>query len=186
MGSGGPGPPSSPSGGRRARRGGQAARRGRGRGGETLTAALRRDKIVRMVDLAKNLNQLEGTSWGKAAYPSALVAKCHELREKPLKQFTIEDLRIMIGQNIGLKYLVTLALDRLEVNPLAEGDFYPGDLLKAVLTVEPKFWKHNEPLHMKAATVASRALELARNEDAVVRKSVEEALQHIKKSIKEA
>ena len=40
----------------------------------------------------------------------------------------------MIGQNIGLNFLIPLALDELKQNILAEGDFYEGDLLKSVLT----------------------------------------------------
>jgi contact-dependent growth inhibition (CDI) system CdiI-like immunity protein len=52
----------------------------------------------------------------------------------------VEDLRIMIGQNIGLSYLLPLAIEQLQHDPLVAGDFYPGDLLEAVLRVEPSFW----------------------------------------------
>jgi len=36
---------------------------------------------------------------------------------------------------------VPLALARLEHDPLAEGDFYPGDLLVAALRVPPAYWQ---------------------------------------------
>lgn len=47
----------------------------------------------------------------------------------------------MIGQNIGLKYLIPLALDTLEKNILAEGNLHEGDLLESVLTSNPDYWK---------------------------------------------
>lgn len=46
----------------------------------------------------------------------------------------------MIGQNIGLNYLLPLAIEQLRRDPLVAGDFYPGDLLAAVLRVESGFW----------------------------------------------
>lgn len=61
------------------------------------------------------------------------MIKCHRLRRKPLDQFVAEDLRIMIGQQIGLQYLLPRAIALLSADPLTEGDFYPGDLLKVVL-----------------------------------------------------
>ena len=39
----------------------------------------------------------------------------------------------MIGQGIGLKHLLPMAVEELKKNPLAEGDYYEGDLLIQVL-----------------------------------------------------
>lgn len=50
----------------------------------------------------------------------------------------------MIGQDIGLDYLIPLALETLEDNILSEGDFYPGDLFNAVLRVNKDFWTSNQ------------------------------------------
>ena len=51
----------------------------------------------------------------------------------------------MIGQQIGLFFLIPLALEKLEENPVAEGHFYPGDLLQSVLSVPDEMWKkHSE------------------------------------------
>ena len=92
-------------------------------------------------DRSKTLDQLERTAGGAPEYDSYLVQTCNRLRGKPLIDYTVEDIRIMVGQNIGLKHLVPLALDVLGENPKAEGDFYEGDLLKALLSVEHSFWK---------------------------------------------
>ena len=89
----------------------------------------------------KSLENLEKDYWDEPDYESHLVKTCHQLRKKPLKDFEIEDLRIMIGQNFGLTFLIPIALEKLKPNILAEGDFYEGDLLKSVLTSEASFWK---------------------------------------------
>lgn len=94
----------------------------------------------------KSLENLEKSNWGYSDFDSHLVATCHKLRRKPLDEFTIEDLRIMIGQNIGLKFLIPLALEELYKNILAEGDLYEGDLLQAVLNSETEFWQANKTM----------------------------------------
>ena len=87
------------------------------------------------------LEVLENSIWGKPEFDSNLVVTCHQLRKKQLKYFTIEDLRIMIGQNICLQFLIPLAIEELDKNILAEGVFYEGDLLKMVLTSEVNYWQ---------------------------------------------
>ena len=94
----------------------------------------------------KSLDKLEKRNWGEPDFESHLVTTCYKLRLKPLDEFSIEDLRIMIGQNIGLKFLIPLALEELDKNILAEGDFYEGDLLQAVLNSEAEFWQTNKTL----------------------------------------
>lgn len=88
----------------------------------------------------KTLEALEKSYWGEPTYDSHLVTTCHALRKKPLKDFTTEDLRIMVGQNIGLKYLIPMALEVLKQNILADGDLYDGDLLHSVLRAEEEYW----------------------------------------------
>ena len=90
--------------------------------------------------LFKSLESLEKDYWSEPEFDSHLVRTCHQLRKKQLKDFSIEDLRIMIGQNIGLRYLISLAIEALEKNILAEGDYYEGDLLKSVLTSDVNYW----------------------------------------------
>jgi len=75
-----------------------------------------------------------------------LVNRVLKLRKVPLTQFSVEDLRLMIGQNEGLSYLITLSLDILKDDLFAEGGFFPGDLLQNVLKVPASFWKEHEEL----------------------------------------
>jgi hypothetical protein len=105
----------------------------------------------------RTLEELDSEDWGEPDYPSYLVTTCHRLRRVPIKKFVIEDLRIMIGQQIGLKYLLPLALDRLEEDPFAEGDFYPGDLLKSVLEVSLAFWEQHPDLRQRMEPIIETA-----------------------------
>jgi hypothetical protein len=63
------------------------------------------------------------------------------LRSKALQDYTVEDLRLSIGQGIGLSWLVPLALAQLQQDLLAEGDYYPGDLLSAVSRLPASYWQ---------------------------------------------
>ena len=94
----------------------------------------------------KSLENLEKRKIGEPDTESNLVNKVLMLRKIPLNQFSVENLRLMIGQKEGLIYLVPLALDILKDDLLAEGDFYPGDLLQNVLKVPAMFWKENKEL----------------------------------------
>ncbi|MEU8175339.1 contact-dependent growth inhibition system immunity protein [Microbispora hainanensis] len=69
-----------------------------------------------------------------------LVSTVHALRHRPIGTLDVEDLRLLIGQNVGLPHLLPLALEILRDNPLAEGDMYEGDLLSAVVTRNPATW----------------------------------------------
>jgi hypothetical protein len=90
----------------------------------------------------QSLEQIEGDYWGDPpAEATRLVATVHELRRRPVGALGVEDLRVLIGQRVGLDALVPPALARLEADPLAEGDFYPGDLLSAVVRLPVEYWR---------------------------------------------
>jgi hypothetical protein len=102
--------------------------------------------MVPDVDFSKSLQELEGADWGEPTYPSRLVIECHRLRRVPLNDLTPDNLRMLIGQEIGLAYLVPRALTLLAADPLLEEDYgyYPGDLLWVVLTLPTTFWQEHD------------------------------------------
>jgi len=95
----------------------------------------------RPFELSRTLDELDPPPWGEPTYESSLVTTCHRLRKKPIGQFSVEDFRILIGQDIGAQWLVPLALDILERDPLVSGDFYPGDLLASILRIDSTWWR---------------------------------------------
>jgi len=89
----------------------------------------------------KSIEEIEGAFWddrGDDEWP--LVRRVLAARKKPLRDLTTENLRLLIGQNVALEIVVPRAIAVLEANPLAEGDFYPGDLLESVLSIPRKTW----------------------------------------------
>jgi hypothetical protein len=106
-------------------------------------------------DRNKSLQQLEGQDCSEPTYDSHLVTECHRLRCVPLRDFSPENLRIMIGQQIGLQYLIPLALELLRGDPFTAGDCYEGDLLAAVLRADSRFWIASPGLRAEAARIAS-------------------------------
>ena len=127
-------------------------------------------------DRSRSLQQLGWQDWGEAAYDSHIVTECHRLRRVPLRDFKAEDLRITIGQNLGLEYLVPLALEQLQEDPFAEGAYFPGDLLVSVLGANGEFWRAHPDLREHAATVAERAISLFPTVPDIARQTVTNAV----------
>ena len=104
------------------------------------------------------IEQLERDVWpDPAPDASSLVRRCTELRRKPVSAFTVEELRIMLGQTLGVSALLPRAVRVLCADPLAEGDFYPGDLLTVVLRLPGTAWTGLEPERQRLASVLAEA-----------------------------
>ncbi|MFF0492769.1 contact-dependent growth inhibition system immunity protein [Nocardia sp. NPDC004068] len=88
------------------------------------------------------MEQIDGKIWPElAADATRLMKTVHKLRRKPIDLFSAEDLRILLGQNEVTAVLLPLVLTVLERNPLAEGDYYPGDLLTTTVRIPAEVWK---------------------------------------------
>jgi hypothetical protein len=94
-----------------------------------------------MTDGALSLEQIEHDVWGDPqAGATRLVCTAYELHRKPVASLTPEDLRLLIGQQVGIDVLVPYALALLGSDPLVAGDFHPGDLLVTVMRLPPEYW----------------------------------------------
>jgi len=105
------------------------------------------------------LEDLENDRWPAPEFTSHLVTTVHQLRKKRLSAFKTEDLRIMIGQRQGVRFLLPMALARLTENPFADGDLFDGDLLMAVASLpscDLLFDSRSKPL---LTSVCERALQ---------------------------
>jgi len=112
---------------------------------------------LNLPDVSKTLEQFDGQHWGEPEWESHLVLECHRLRRIPLREFTPANLRIMVGQSIGLEVLAPLALHALADNPLLEAELYPGDLLCALLTSDRAFWAAHPDLRAALSSTAESA-----------------------------
>jgi hypothetical protein len=109
-----------------------------------------------MDNQSDTLEELEGEDWGEPSHSSYLVRTIHALRRKPIREFTVEDLRITLGQRFGMEFLTPLALNQLEANPFAEGHFYPGDLLVSVMGLPREYWSAHPVEASRIAAIADR------------------------------
>jgi hypothetical protein len=111
------------------------------------------------LDTGKTLEELDGCDWGEPTYGSHLVTECHRLRRVPLRDFTVDDLCTMIGQDIGSEYLVPIAVAHLAADPLVDRDYYPGVLLENVVRLPKQFWVDHPDLHGEVAALVAAALD---------------------------
>lgn len=99
------------------------------------------------------INQLERYTLPEPRLDSYVASTCHRLRNKPVAEFTTEDLRFMIGQEVGLEWLLPIALEQLEHDPFVEGDLYPGDLLVSVLRIRGGYWQGRAALRSRVESM---------------------------------
>ena len=113
-----------------------------------------------MPDYRLTLDQLEGKEWPAPEFKSALTLQCYSLRHKPLVEFTPDELRVMIGQEIGLEYLVPMAIRVLRSTPLIEATYYEGDLLSNVCLAPVAYWESHEKERIEVHHIIDAILEM--------------------------
>lgn len=92
----------------------------------------------------KSIEELESDYWYESKFHSYVSENCYSARKKPISELSHEEIRLLTGQKIGLKYLLPVAVSILEKNPLIEVTFFKGDLLKNLLRLEIADWKDNK------------------------------------------
>ena len=108
------------------------------------------------MSLTCTLEELENDAWGEPKYNSHVVTECHRIRQIRLCELTDEDLRLAIGQQMGLPYLLPIAIQRLHADPLASGDFFEGDLFLNLLRVPDHAWAATPGLRKELLTIADQ------------------------------
>jgi len=98
----------------------------------------------------QTLEELDGQRWAPPEVETTLAQTVHRLRRVPLGQFEPRDLWTMIGQGVGLPYLIPKALVLLERDPFVEADLSTGDLLIQVFGVDDAFWQRSPELRRRA------------------------------------
>lgn len=71
---------------------------------------------------------------------TSMMRRVYAARRLPAGELDVEQLRLLLGQHEGAELLVPVVLPRLAVDPLLEGDHYPGDVLAAVLRLPTDHW----------------------------------------------
>lgn len=125
--------------------------------------------------LDKTIKQLTGLDLSSDSWNSGLIRKVEKYINQPLKSLDIEALRLLISQNIGLDFLIPMAIDRLRENILAKGDLYEGDLLKNVLDSNKVYWIKHKDYHVNLVDLYNENLAIFESDNSYkqIRKSFE-------------
>lgn len=91
----------------------------------------------------KSIEELENSYWEDSDFDSYVVRTVQVARKKPLSELTDEEIRVLVSQKVGLKYVLPIAVEILKRNPLTEASLYEGDLLECVLRLSPSDWSNN-------------------------------------------
>ena len=105
----------------------------------------------------RTLSELGDSCGDPGPGATGMMKECYRLCGVPLGQLQPGDLRLLIGQGIGLRWLVPLALAALEEDPLVEADYYPGDLLLNVLRADVRASGDESRRRVEACLVAAAA-----------------------------
>jgi hypothetical protein len=100
--------------------------------------------LSNFVDRERSTEDLEGDRWPDPPdHTTNLVRSVHELRRRPIKDLSAGDMARLIGQDVGLRWLLPVALDFLRdtVPDEAFTGWYDDDLLSAVLTRKYLLWR---------------------------------------------
>ncbi|MDE7121715.1 MAG: hypothetical protein K2O42_06100 [Oscillospiraceae bacterium] len=106
-----------------------------------------------MIDINKSIEELENDYWSEPTFNSYVITTCHKARQKPLKFLSNEEIRCLIGQKIGLRFLLPIAVDILKNDPLIEITYFEGDLLLALLRLDITDWEYNQDERKQLMTI---------------------------------
>lgn len=88
------------------------------------------------MELDKSLKQLEKDVWEEPEkFTTGLMQRCYKYRKVPISSLKAGEIRTLISQDIGTKFLLTRVLQLLSEDILIEGDLYEGDLLEVTLKI---------------------------------------------------
>ncbi|MFF3948157.1 contact-dependent growth inhibition system immunity protein [Streptomyces sp. NPDC001902] len=103
--------------------------------------SLRMVAMDRLLHLDRTLDELDPPRWeAPSADATHLVRTVHALRRVPLGDLRAADLRVLLTQQVGLPYVLPLAVRLLVEDPLLDACFYEGDLLLAAAGVPDAAW----------------------------------------------
>jgi hypothetical protein len=132
---------------------------------------------MKSVDYSKSLEQIEKDYREPSTYDSYVVTTCHNMRKKPLKELTIEEIRLVVGLGISLEILMPIAIEKLKENILAEGDLFEGDLLNNVMSKNTfEYWRKHEDRWGEVVNLYLKNIDIFESDNSFrqIRKSFEE------------
>lgn len=114
--------------------------------------------------LSQSLNEIHG--WpdrtGEGDYP--LVRRVLAACRKPVCELDADEIRLLIGQDMGIEDLMPLALDILENDPFAEATSDNYALLRMCLKVDAAYWREQPAHRPRLEEIAMRVVREPRDD----------------------
>jgi hypothetical protein len=108
----------------------------------------------------KSIDELEGYA-PSSSVSTKVVEDVLVARKIPVAQLMPAQMRLLISQRQGTKYLVPFVVELLEKEPWIEADYYPGDLLALVARLDPGFWPPGNEWKNRFLQLFKHALSIA-------------------------
>jgi contact-dependent growth inhibition (CDI) system CdiI-like immunity protein len=108
--------------------------------------------------LSKSLQDIENVDEGDPSTgDSSLVERCLTLRRVPVGALAPADLRVLLGQKIGVPTLALIALPLVEADPFLTAELYPGDLMLALIRADENYWHDVPDIRRRLVAAAEKA-----------------------------
>ncbi|MFD5375001.1 contact-dependent growth inhibition system immunity protein [Streptomyces griseoincarnatus] len=117
------------------------------------------------VDPTQSLERLEGQRWPEPPEDATpLVRAVHELRRRPVGDLRPDELARLITQDVGLPWLLPLAVRILRDTAPSQiaGGWYDDDLLYAVVTRKTQVWEQFPGLARELKATVETLVDLSR------------------------
>ena len=110
--------------------------------------------------MVQTLEQLEDDVWPEPDVHTSLIDTCHRLRRVPIDSLAPGEIRLLLGQRIGVRHLVPRALNFLDADPLTDASYFPGDLLTSVLRADENRFRGFPAIRNQLVAIATRARQI--------------------------
>ncbi|MBQ0975234.1 hypothetical protein KBZ00_29545 [Streptomyces sp. RK31] len=117
------------------------------------------------VDPTQSLERLEGQRWPEPPEDAtSLVRAVHDLRRRPVGDLRPDELARLITQDVGLPWLLPLAVRILRDTAPSQvaGGWYDDDLLYAVVTRKAQVWEQFPELARELKATVETLIDLSR------------------------
>lgn len=132
----------------------------------------------------RTLEELENDVWDEPnEFPTGLIERCFKYRKIKISELSVGQLRTLLSQKIGVKYLTEMTLELLEKD-IVIGDLFEGDLLLAVSKIPAEYWTQNRNDLKKLKIMVESNVEIIKSE--LGEKDYDEIIERIKPVYKNA
>ena len=90
---------------------------------------------------------------------SSVIQHMYYLFHTQARRWTVEDYRYLVEQETALDIILPKVFEILQFDIKADGGFYEGDLLNAVLQINADFWEQHKDLYNTACMLIKNNME---------------------------